>query len=98
MIKVPLSDITIKTKDVEIPESCPNKDCGVSFTEKESSNLLEINYCDLWYRGYLYEDKELGRTFFESNSSTEGGESYVVVGYQCAQCRQDIAMGEENRS
>jgi hypothetical protein len=98
MAKVTIADITIRYRDVEIPEKCPS--CGRSFTEPESANLREVDYVDQYMYGWLM-DEEGDRKVWEpagtpSYGQLEFGESNIVVGYSCA-CTEVLVSGKETR-
>lgn len=89
MPKVTICDLIITEREVLIPDVCP--ECG--------TNLIEHGYKEVMFHDEIQTmkmDKEGEET--DRDTHAEYGEEFITIGWQCRECNDMLAIGEEIRS
>ena len=94
-MKLPISDVTITVRMVEVPDRCPN--CEADLTETDS--IEEFSYLDVSYRGALDKTgKTAGLEYGDQGFNWHGNANIVGMNYMCRACDHVLAEGLETRS
>lgn len=96
MPKVTLDKITVGAVEVELPETCPNKDCNVSFTDGKTMNLIEHQYVSEDMECFI-EGEHNGAADIDYGESRNSHGEFIThtTGYACRQCKTILVTTEE---
>lgn len=88
-MKITLADITIRTREVELPEKCP--DCGALDSTSYMICALEYQY----YDSELNDEGKLVRV--RNPEHIDCDPEYPYTGVFCGKCGGDLVLGQVTR-
>lgn len=89
-MRLTIEKLTRTNVSVDIPQKCPNKECGADFTDPDSDNLQEINWNDCAILGKLSQEG-----CFEPAGGNEAFDTFIVTGYTYACCHEVIVCTDD---
>lgn len=91
-MKVSISDVVVTTREVDIPEACPN--CDADFVDASENNLTAYEWQDQARSGHLGGEDDDMDFIYDEYELPPGGEGFIsYISYACATCGAVLAEG-----
>ncbi len=94
MPKVMLDVISIGAVEAELPEKCPNPECGADFTNDEEMNLVEHQYTSENRACFIEGEFEGTADIFYGELQDMDPVTHTT-GYACSKCQTIIVTTEK---